>query len=143
MTVAELSELRRLLKDNNFEYKIVKNTLAKLASAQTPISTARDSFKGPVGIAVSYDDPISAIKRVLEYSKKNDKLKVSGGVIEGILCASDELKAYAEIPPRNVLLSMFANGLQSPLSKFSFALHATICKFIYVLEAIKTKKNQE
>jgi large subunit ribosomal protein L10 len=58
LTVAELSELRRLLREGNFEYRIVKNTLAKLASLQTPVSVAKDSFKGPVGIAISYDDPI-------------------------------------------------------------------------------------
>lgn len=143
MTVAELSELRRLLRDNNFDYRIVKNTLAKIASAKTPISAAKDSFKGPVGIVMSYDDSITALKKVLEYSTKNDKLKVSGGIIEGTLCAPDELKAYAEIPPRHVLLSMFIGGLQSPLSKLSSALHATLCKFGYILEAIKTKKSKE
>ena len=143
MTVAEISELRRLLKDNNFEYRIVKNTLAKIASAQTPVATAQDSFKGPVGIAMSYDDSIAALKKVLEYSAKNEKLKVNGGVIEGTLCAPADIKEYAAIPPRNVLLSMFACGLQSPLSKLSGALHATLCKFVYVLEAIKNKKSQE
>jgi len=143
MTVAEISELRRLLKDHNFEYKVVKNTLAKIASAQTPVSVAQDSFKGPVGIAISYDDSISALKKVLEYSAKNDKLKVNGGIIEGAFCAPDDLKAYSAIPPREILLSMFAGGLQSPLSKLACALHATLCTFLYGLEAIKTKKSQE
>lgn len=143
MTVAELSELRKLIRDNNLEYKIVKNTLAKIASSQTPVSPAKDYFKGPVGIAMSYDDPISALKKIIEYSIKNDKFKVSGGIIEGTLCTSDDLKTYAQIPPRDVMLSMFIGGLQSPLSKLSGAFRATICKFIYVLEAIKTKKSQE
>ena len=143
MSVSELSELRKLLRDNNLEYRIVKNTLAKIASAQTPVSPAKDSFNGPVGIALSYDDPITLLKKVLEYSTKNDKLKVSGGIIEGTICASDDLKMYAQIPPRNVLLSMLVGGLQSPLSKLSGALRATLCNFGYVLEAIKTKKSQE
>jgi len=143
MTVGEISELRRLLRDHNLEYKVVKNTLAKIASAQTPVSTARDSFTGPVGIALSYDDSIAALKKVFEYSAKNDKLKVKGGIIEGAFYATDDLKAYSAIPPREILLSMFAAGLQSPLSKLAGALHATMCKFLYVLEAVKTKKNQE
>jgi large subunit ribosomal protein L10 len=143
MTVADLSELRKLIRDNNLEYRIVKNTLAKIASSQTLISPAKDCFKGPIGIALIYDDPISALKKILEHSTKNDKLKVSGGIIEGTLCTSDDLKTYAQIPPRNVLLSMFVGGLQSPLSKLSGALRATLCKFSYVLEAIKIKKGQE
>jgi len=143
MTVAEISELRRLLRDHNFEYKIVKNTLAKIASAETPVAVARDSFKGPVGIAISYEDSISALKKVLDYSAKNDKLKVHGGIIEGALCAPDDLKAYSAIPPREILLSMFAGGLQSPLSKLAGALHATLCAFPFGLEALKTRKSQE
>ncbi|HXX82089.1 MAG TPA: 50S ribosomal protein L10, partial [Thermodesulfovibrionales bacterium] len=56
MTVAELSELRRLLREGNFEYRVVKNTLAKIASEGTSVSLGKDSFRGPVGIAISYDD---------------------------------------------------------------------------------------
>lgn len=142
MTVAELSELRRSLQEGNLEYKVVKNTLAKIASEGTPVSIARDSFRGPVGIAISYDDPVITVKKVLEYSKKNEKLKVNAGVIEGTLCASDELKQVAEIPPRPILLSMIARGLQSPLNKLAFALNATLSKFIYAMEALKNKKSQ-
>ena len=140
MTVAEISELRKLLRDHDFEYKVVKNTLAKIASAQTPVSVAQDSFRGTVGVALCYDDSISALKKVFEYSAKNDKLKVNGGIIEGAFCSPDDLKAYSSIPPREILLSMFAGGLQSPLSKLAGALHATLCQFLYVLGDLQTKK---
>ena len=143
MTVAEMSELRRLLREGKFEYRIIKNTLAKIASANTKVSVAQDSFTGPVGIAISYDDPVVALKRVLEYSSKNDKLTVNCSVIEGRFCSSDELKAISEIPPRDVLLSMLAGGLQSPLSKLAGALHATLCKFVFAIEALKIKKSQD
>jgi large subunit ribosomal protein L10 len=141
MTVAELSELRNLLREGKVEYKIVKNTLAKIASEGTPVSFAKDSFRGPVGIAISYDDPVLPVKKILEYSKKNDKLKVSAGVIEGSVCSSIDLKAVAETPPRKVLLSMLAGGFQAPLNKMAYALNATLAQFVYVLEAIKSKKN--
>lgn len=140
MTVAELSELRKSLHEGNFDYKVVKNTLAKIASKGTPVSIAKDSFIGPVGIAISYDDPVLTIKKILEYSKKNDKLKVNAGVIEGTLCASYELKSVAEIPSRPILLSMLVGVLQSPLNKMVYALNATLSKFKYLLEALKTEK---
>ncbi|OGW37614.1 MAG: 50S ribosomal protein L10 [Nitrospirae bacterium RBG_13_39_12] len=140
MTVAELSEIRRLLKDGKFEYKIVKNTLAKIAALQTPVSIAKESFKGPIGIAIGYEDPVLTVKKILEYSKKNEKLKVSIGVIEGILCQSDDLKAVAEIPPRAVLLSILAGGLEAPLNKLAGALNATLSKFIFVITALKNKR---
>lgn len=141
MTVAELSELRRLLREGDFEYKVVKNTLARIASEGTSVSLGKDSFKGPIGIAISYNDPILTVKKVLDYSKKNDKLKIGVGLIEGTLCAADELKTVAGLPPRSVLLSMVAGGFKAPLNKLAFALNATLSKFVYVLEAIKNKKS--
>lgn len=131
-----------MLREYNFKYKVVKNTLARIASDGTPISVARDSFRGPLGIAISYDDPVLTVKKILEYSKKNDKLKVKGAVIEGKLCEADELKIVAEIPPRKVLLSMLAGCFSAPLTKMASALNATISKFIYVLEAVKNKKSE-
>ncbi|MEW6003480.1 MAG: 50S ribosomal protein L10, partial [Nitrospirota bacterium] len=83
LTVAELSELRRLLKESNFEYRVVKNTLAKIATENTPVSIAKDHFKGPVGIAISYDDPVLIARKIFEYSKKNEKLRVDSAIIEG------------------------------------------------------------
>lgn len=140
LTVAELSELRRLLREGNFEYRIVKNTLAKLASLQTPVSVAKDSFKGPVGIAISYDDPVLTVKKILEYSKKNEKLKVNGGFIEGKFLPSEELRAVSEIPPRNILLSALAGGFKAPLSKLAGALNATVGNFVYAMNALKERR---
>ena len=141
LTVAELSELRNLLREGNFDYKVVKNTLAKIACEGTPVAAARDSFKGPVGIAIGYDDPVLTVKNVLEYSKKNDKLKVSAGLIEGALCMSDDLKAVAVLPPKKVLLSVMAGGFKSPLSKLARLLNATLSNFVNGLEALKDKKS--
>jgi len=80
------------------------------------------------------------VKKILEYSKKNEKLKVSGGVIEGRFCASDDLRVVAEIPPRNVLLSMLAGAIQAPLGKLAGALNATVSSFAYAMEALKNKR---
>jgi ribosomal protein L10 len=143
LTVAELSELRRLLREGDFEYKVVKNTLAKIAAEGTTVSAAKDSFKGPVGIAISYHDPVLTVKKILEYSKKNDKLKVGVGLIEGSICAPADLKAVADLPPRNVLLSMVAGGFKAPLNKLGYLLNATLCNFVNALESLKNKKGSQ
>jgi large subunit ribosomal protein L10 len=140
LTVIELSELRKLLRDGNFEYRIVKNTLAKIASQLTPVAVAKDSFKGPVGIAISYDDPVLTVKKILEYSRKNEKLKVNSGVIEGRFCVSDDLRTVAEIPPKKVLLSMLAGGFEAPVTKLAGVLSATVRSFVYVMNALKNKR---
>jgi len=142
LTVAELSALRKMLKEGNIDFKVVKNTLAKIAAEGTSVAAAKDFFKGPVGIAISYEDPVAIVKKMLEFSKKNDKLKVGVGLIEGSLCASAELKAVADIPSRPVLLSIMAGVFQAPLSKMASLLNATVSKFAYALEAVKNKKSE-
>ena len=143
LTVADLSDLRGLLREGKFEYKIVKNTLSKIASEGTSVSAAKDAFKGPVGIAISYDDPVLAVKKILEYSKKNDKLKVGIGLIEGSVCSSQDLKAVADLPPRHVLLSTMAGGFKSPLNKLGWLLNATLSGFVNALEVLKDKKSTQ
>lgn len=140
MTVAELSELRRLLRSGGVEYSVVKNTLARIASQDTPVSVAGTVFKGPVAVAIGYKDPVLTAKKVIEYSKKNEKLKLGGGVIEGKMYSVAEVKAIADLPPREILLSMLAGAFQAPLSKMAAALSATVSSFAYAMGALKTKK---
>lgn len=140
MTVAELSELRRLLRGGGVDYQVVKNTLARVASQDTAFSVAKDAFRGPVGIAIGYEDSVMTAKKVIEFSRKNEKLKLSGGVIDGKLYNMSEVKAIAELPSRDVLLSIMAGAFQAPLSKMAAALAATVGSFAYAMTALKTKK---
>lgn len=140
MTVAEVSELRDFLRKDGIEFRVVKNTLARIASVDTPASLAKDLFKGPLAVAIGYNDPVIAPKKVLEFVKKNEKLKLRGGVIEGRLYSLDEVKMVAELPSREVLLSMLAGALQAPLSKMASALTATVRTMGYAFNALRSKK---
>lgn len=143
MTVEELSEVRRLLRGGGVDYMVVKNTIARIASQETPVNAARDVFKGPVAVAIGYDTSFTAAKKVIEYSRKNEKLRLSCGVIEGKLYGLEDVKAIAGLPPREVLLSMLAGALQAPASKLAGALSATVSSFAYALSAVKTKKEND
>ncbi len=140
MTVAEVSELRNFLRKDGVEFRVVKNTFARIASEGTPVSLAKDLFKGPVSVAIGYHDPVVAPKKIVEFIKKNEKLKLRGGVIEGKYYSLDEVKAVAELPSREVLLSMLAGAIQAPLVKMASALSATIKTMGYAFAALKSKK---
>jgi large subunit ribosomal protein L10 len=142
MTVAELMAFRSQLKESSLEYRVVKNTLAKIASKDTDVEKAGDMFEGPVGIAIGYDDPVLVVKKVLAFTKENEKLQVKGALVEGRFCEKSETKAIAELPPREVLLSMLAGTMQAPIQKLAGALSATVSTFAYALEAVKNKKEQ-
>ena len=143
LTVAELFDLRRLLHSSSIEYKVVKNTLARAASNDTPVSVAGETFKGPVGVVIGYKDSVSVAKKVFEYVKKNEKLKVSGGVVEGRLYSRDEIKSLAALPPREVMLGMIAGLMQAPATKMARALSATVSTFAYAAQNLKTKKENQ
>lgn len=143
MSVAELTVLRGVLRKSSLDYGVVKNTLAKIAAQETGVSVAADSFKGPVGIAIGYDDPVLVVKKVLEFAKGNDKLKVKGAVVEGRFCNLQQVKEIADLPPREVLLSMLAGVLQAPATKLAGSLNATVTSFAYALDALSKKKANE
>ncbi len=140
LTVDELSELRRLLRAEDIKYRVIKNTLAKIASEGTPAEVAKAHLKGPIGVAICYDDPVQIAKKVLEYSKKNNKLKVNSGVIEGKFCISDDIKVIAELPPRKILLSVAASTFKASLGEMVGLLRATLANFIYAMNSLKTKR---
>jgi large subunit ribosomal protein L10 len=140
LTVAEIANLRRILKGVGAEYKVVKNTLISIAAKGTPVEAAGNFLVGPTGLAFGFDDAVAMTKKVLEFSDKNEKFKVKSGIIDGRLCTVDEIKTIAKLPPRGVLLSMLAGAFQAPLTKLGSALNATVVQFVYGLEALKVKK---
>jgi large subunit ribosomal protein L10 len=79
-------------------------------------------------------------KKVFEYAKKNEKLKINSGIIEGRLYNKDDIKAVAELPPKKVLQSTIAGLLISPLSKLAALLNATIANMVNAMEALKRKR---
>ena len=139
--MAELTGLRRLLKSSSLDYSVVKNTLANIASQDTGMAAVKDSLKGPVGIAIGYDDPVLVLKKVLEFKKTNEKLQIKGAVVEGKFCGPEMVKEIADLPSREILLSMMAGAFQAPLSKLAGALNATVTSFAYAMESLKSTKN--
>jgi large subunit ribosomal protein L10 len=143
MSVAEMNDFRDSLREASIEYRVLKNTLARIAAEETPAAPARENFTGPVGVALGYDDPVSVAKAVLDFAKKNEKLKVTSGVIEGELLDAARLKSISQLPPREVLLSMLAGGMQAPSGKLARLLGATLTQMGYAMNALREKRAQE
>ena len=140
MTVAEIEALRDELRSKGIEYRVVKNTLARLATQGTPMEPAREEFKGPIGVAMGFEDAAVVAKTVLDFSKKNDKLKVMGGIIDGSLYDEAAMKTIALLPSRDVLMSMLAGTMNAPASKLVRLMNATVVQLGYALNSLKDKK---
>jgi large subunit ribosomal protein L10 len=82
-------------------------------------------------------------KAVLDYAKKNDKLKVTSGIFEGEFCDAAKLKSRSLLPPREALLGTLAGCMQAPASKFARLLSATVTRMGYAMNALREKRAQE
>jgi large subunit ribosomal protein L10 len=141
--VSEISELRDFMRKSGAEYKVCKNTLFWLALKEAPFKEQiKDSLKGSTGVVFGFDDPVIAVKKAFDFSEKNEKLKIKLGVVEGKAYSLKELKEVSSLPSKNVLLSMLASGMSSPLTKMACALQAINQKLLYALEQLKNKKAQ-
>lgn len=140
MSVKELGSLRRDLREKSVELRVVKNTLALRAMQETPLKILADYFKGPTLIGLSYGDPISPAKVFTEFAKKEPKLKITVGFLEGKKVDNAGLKELADLPSKEVLLSSVLATMSGPTQKFAGTLNAVIVKYVGVLNAIKEKK---
>lgn len=124
LDVAEVTELRKNLRDAGVEYKVYKNTLARRATSEAELEELNDTLVGPTAVAFSKEDIIAPAKIIHNFSKKNDALEIKGGVIEGEIATIDQLKELATLPDYEGLLSMLLNVLQAPMRNFAYATKA-------------------
>ena len=120
LNVAEVTELRRALRESGSDYKVYKNTLAKRAVNSLDIKL--DEFlEGPSAISFSSDE-LAPVKVISEFAKKHSALELKAGIVEGKVVEASELAKYAAIPSRETLLTMIAAGLKSPLRDVAICL---------------------
>lgn len=142
----DVTELRRQLRGAGAELKVVKNTLAILASEGTPLSVAKEHFRGPLSVAIGYDDPALPAKILRDFiakEKRDKKMRITVGVVEGNLLDAARVRAVADLPSRNVLLSMLLAGLQGPLAGLAGTMNGIVGKFVGTLIAIKGQPKED
>ena len=118
MTVAQMTDLRRRVKEAGGTVKVAKNRLAKLALQDTDAAGIADLFKGPTCVAYS-PDPIAAAKVAVSYSKENDKLVILGGAMGSTVLDSAGVKALAELPSLDELRAKLIGLVQAPMVKIA------------------------
>jgi large subunit ribosomal protein L10 len=124
LNVAQVTELRKQLRAANIEFQVLKNSLVRRATANAELSELDSVLAGPTAIAFSKDDAVAPAKILADFAKKNDALKLKGGVVEGQVFNAEQIKALADLPSREGLLSMLLSVLQAPMRNFALAVKA-------------------
>ena len=140
LTVTQVTDLRNKLRAANVEFKVAKNTLVKKAADSIGVTGLDPYLQGPTAWAFSNADPVSAAKVLLAFAKTTDKLVIKGGVMEKKAFNIDGVKALADLPSREVLLSMVLGAMQSPIVGLANVLQGPIRKMGYALEAVRKSK---
>lgn len=124
LNVAEVTELRKQLRDAGTEFKVFKNTMTRRAVEAAGLTGLDDVLTGPNAIAFSTEDVVAPAKILNSFAKDHEALEIKAGVIEGNVATVEEIKALAELPSREGLLSMLLSVLQAPIRNLALATKA-------------------
>jgi large subunit ribosomal protein L7/L12 len=146
LSVNQVTELRKQLRGAKAEYMVVKNTLAVRAAGGTILSGVTTYLKGPTGLVIGYDDPVLPAKILRDFilaEKREQKIKITIGVLEGKVVQPAELAAVAKLPKKEVLIAMLLSAMQGPARGLVYTLSAVLSKFVRVIAAIQDKRKGE
>ncbi|MBF4500953.1 50S ribosomal protein L10 [Savagea sp. SN6] len=124
LSVAQATELRKQLREAGVDMTVYKNTMSRRAAESLGYEALNEFLTGPNAIAFSTEDVIAPAKVLNNFAKENEQLEIKAGIIEGNLVSVDEIKALAELPSREGLLSMLLSVLQAPMRNFALATKA-------------------
>ena len=135
--VNTVNELRSEFRANNVKYRVVKNTLAKLAIRDTDLQEIADLFRGPTAIAFSDEDAVSPAKVIKDFAKENDEYEVRGGFLDGSALDAEGVKKLADMPTKDEMRATVLRLFESVPTKFVRTLNAAPNEFVRLLSARK------
>lgn len=142
LTVAQDTKLRRKLREAGVEYRVVKNTLTRIAANEVGIEGLDKYLEGPTVIALSANDPVAPAKILSDFIKENklQALEIKAGLVEGKVVDASGVKALASLPSREVLIAQLLGTMQAPIAGFVRVLQGNISNLVYALEAVRKQK---
>lgn len=137
MTVAQVTKLRKELREAGVAVKVAKNTLIRIAAKDLGIEGLDPYLHGTTTLAFSNNDEVSAAKKIREFfaKDKNPKFVMKAGILENKVIDADGVKALADLPSREVLLAQILGGIQAPLQGVAGAINGLLSSFAYALDA--------
>ena len=139
LTVEEITELRRSLRDVDASLSVIKNTLMQRAANDAGIAELDELLVGPSAIAFVNGDVVAVAKKLKDASKQFPALVIKGGYMDGAPLDAAGASSLADLESREVMLSKIAGMLKSEMSRAAATFIATQSKFLSLLEAYKEK----
>ena len=143
LPVGNMTELRKRARTSGVYLRVLKNTLARRAVAETPFAGLSDTMVGPLAYGISAD-PVAVAKVLHEFARENvDKFTIKGGAMPNAVMTPEQVGQLARMPSRQELLATLLGTMQAPVAKLARTLNEVPGKFVRTLAALQEKKEKE
>jgi len=142
LTVEKDTQLRRKMRESGAKYTVIKNTLLKLAFADTDFTKIDEHLVGNTALAHNSEDIVGLAKLIRDFAKENESFEFKAGVVEGQAIDLKGLEALAEMPPKEVLVSKLMYMLNFPVQGLATVLSGTLRNLVVTLDQVRQQKEQ-
>jgi large subunit ribosomal protein L10 len=143
LSVAQLARVRNDLRPLDARFRVLKNTLGRIAAERANVVGADQLLKGPTAVAFCRADPAPVAKRLADVARETRVLVLRGGVVEGRMLDADGVRTLATLPSRDVLVQQVVTGLAAPISSFVNVLAALPRGLVVALDQVRQQKEQQ
>jgi large subunit ribosomal protein L10 len=139
LNVAQITELRRKLSQDDNEYRVIKNNYTRIAMSELELPDVGGCLIGPTAVALVHSDAGPAAKSILNFAKETT-VKVKGALVSGKILTADQVESLAKLPGRDQLIAMLMNAMNGPLQNLVYALKGVPEKLARTLQAVADQK---
>jgi large subunit ribosomal protein L10 len=143
LAVGNMTELRKRARTSGVYLRVLKNTLARRAVAETPFAGLADKLVGPLFYGISAD-PVAVAKVLHDFARENvDKFTIKAGAMPNSVMSPEQVAQLARMPSRNQLLATLLGTMQAPIAKLARTLNEVPGKFVRTLAAVQEQKEKQ
>jgi len=143
LDVADITDLRKNLRENRVKYLVAKNTLFKLAAHQSGVKEIDEHLSGPTAVAFTSDDPAVAAKILHDFYRDKEVPRMKVFLVEGQVFDGKDIKRLADLPSKEVLLAQVVAAVEAPLCELAGTLDGFFRELVGSIEALTEKKKSE
>ena len=142
MSVEKLSLLRKRCREQNVQFRVIKNTLLKRAFNERGISELDPHLEGPTGLVFSAESEMAPAKILADFAKEHEKPRIKAAVVDGRLFGDKEVAQLAALPSREVLMSQLLGTVIAPMTTFLAAIEATLALPAVMADVLHRERSQ-
>jgi large subunit ribosomal protein L10 len=141
LEMKKMTELKKELKKAGIDFKVTRKTLMNIALKNAGLEADAKKMEGQIAISISHEDEVAPAKIISTFAKKNEGLKIAGGILGIKVMSIEEVKALAKLPSKEEMLAKLVGTINAPISGFVNVLAGNIRGLVQVLKGISEKAN--